>query len=150
MREGAFGGINPQMIGDVVISADTCHREAQDAGIPVENRFDQLLIHGILHLFGYDHVHSQSQARAMEAKSDELLALFRCPVDHTPLTRADAALVEQVNQAIRDGTLRNQLGETVTEPMQSAVVSENGQRLYPIHNGILTMIADEAIPWDSA
>lgn len=76
MREGDFGDINPQLIGDVVISADTCAREADQAGIPVQRRFDQLLIHGILHLFGYDHVPSQTQAKVMEAKSEALLALL--------------------------------------------------------------------------
>ena len=77
MREGSFSEINPQVLGDVVISADTCAREAQQAGISAHERFDQLLIHGILHLFGYDHVQSESDARAMEAKSNDLLALLR-------------------------------------------------------------------------
>jgi probable rRNA maturation factor len=76
MREGDFSEINPQVLGDVVISMDTCAREAEGAGIPIEARLDQLLIHGILHLLGYDHVHSESEARVMEAKSDELLALL--------------------------------------------------------------------------
>ena len=76
MREGDFTQINPQMLGDVVISADTCAQEAEDAGISTENRLDQLLIHGILHLFGYDHVHSESESQVMEAKSNELLAML--------------------------------------------------------------------------
>ena len=73
MQEGEFGGINPQLLGDVVISMDTCAREAEAAAMPVKRRFDQLLIHGILHIFGYDHVRSEEDARQMEAKSDELL-----------------------------------------------------------------------------
>ena len=81
MQEGEFGDINPQLIGDIVISADTCAREAQEAAISIESRFDQLLVHGILHLFGYDHVHSETEAEAMETKSDELLALLA----HLPL-----------------------------------------------------------------
>jgi probable rRNA maturation factor len=76
MREGEFSEINPQVLGDVVISMDTCAREAGQAGISMEARFDQLLIHGILHLLGYDHVHSESEARIMEAKSNELLTLL--------------------------------------------------------------------------
>jgi probable rRNA maturation factor len=76
MREGDFSEINPQVLGDVVISMDTCAREAEAAGMSMESRLDQLLIHGILHLMGYDHVHSESEARVMEAKSDELLALL--------------------------------------------------------------------------
>ncbi len=73
MQEGEHGGINPHLLGDVVISMDTCAREADDAKMPLERRFDQLLIHGILHIFGYDHIHSEAEARQMEAKSDELL-----------------------------------------------------------------------------
>jgi probable rRNA maturation factor len=76
MREGDFSQINPDVLGDVVISADTCAREAEGAGISTQDRLDQLLIHGILHLLGYDHVHSESESRVMEAKSNELLALL--------------------------------------------------------------------------
>ena len=75
MREGEFGDINPHLLGDVIISADTCAKEAQEAGISMEDRFDQLLIHGILHIFGYDHIHSEAEAKVMETKSDELAAL---------------------------------------------------------------------------
>lgn len=75
MREGLHADINPQLIGDVVISMDTCAKEAKEADLSFERRFIQLLIHGILHLFGYDHVHSSEQALVMDAKSDELLSL---------------------------------------------------------------------------
>ncbi len=76
MREGDHGDIHPELLGDVVISMDTSAREAREAGLSAERRFDQLLVHGILHLLGYDHIHSEDEARAMEAKSDELLALI--------------------------------------------------------------------------
>lgn len=76
MREGDCGDINPQLIGDVVISMDTCAREAQSAEMPMDLRFDQLLIHGILHLFGYDHTQNESQALIMEQKSLELIKLI--------------------------------------------------------------------------
>jgi probable rRNA maturation factor len=75
MREGLHGDINPHLIGDVVISMDTCAREAKEADLSMERRFNQLLVHGILHLFGYDHIHSSQEALAMDAKSDELLTL---------------------------------------------------------------------------
>ena len=76
MREGLYSDVNPQLIGDVVISMDTCIKEAQEANLSVEQRYYQLLIHGILHLFGYDHIQSADEARIMDAKSDELLALI--------------------------------------------------------------------------
>jgi probable rRNA maturation factor len=73
MQEGEHRGINPYLLGDVVISADTCAKEAEDAEMSFERRFDQLLIHGILHIFGYDHIHSEDEAQKMEAKSKTLI-----------------------------------------------------------------------------
>ncbi len=72
MQEGPFPEITPDVLGDVVISADTAHREAVDADMPMMSRIYQLLIHGILHLVGYDHVHSREEAIRMERKSEEL------------------------------------------------------------------------------
>lgn len=76
MREGDFGDINPHLLGDVVISMDTCAAESREADLEMTRRFDQLLVHGILHLFGYDHIHSAEQARIMEDKSNEMLAII--------------------------------------------------------------------------
>jgi rRNA maturation RNase YbeY len=73
MRQGQFSDIAPNLLGDVVISADTAQREAQSAGISTQDRFDQLLIHGTLHLLGYDHEHSAAEAHRMEKKTEELL-----------------------------------------------------------------------------
>lgn len=75
MREGEFGGITP-LLGDVVISADTAKKEADDAKITLEERLSQLLVHGILHLVDYDHERSDDEARIMEEKSLELLRLI--------------------------------------------------------------------------
>jgi probable rRNA maturation factor len=77
MQEGPFGQINPNLLGDVVISLDTAAREAQDAGISLESRFDQLLIHGTLHLFGFDHEKTPEQAKAMRIKEEQLLKLLK-------------------------------------------------------------------------
>jgi probable rRNA maturation factor len=76
MRQGRFSDITPNLLGDVVISADTAHREAQSAGISMQDRFDQLLIHGTLHLLGYDHEKTGAEARKMEKKTKELLRLL--------------------------------------------------------------------------
>jgi probable rRNA maturation factor len=73
MRQGHFADITPNLLGDVVISADTAHREAQSAGISMQDRLDQLLIHGTLHLLGYDHEKTDAEARKMEKKTEELL-----------------------------------------------------------------------------
>lgn len=73
MLEGEFPDITPSLLGDVVISADTTHREATLGDIPMLERFDQLLIHGILHLFGYDHENDEEEAARMEEKAAELM-----------------------------------------------------------------------------
>jgi probable rRNA maturation factor len=73
MREGEFSDLTPQLLGDVVISMDTAAAEAGTAGISLDRRFRELLIHGILHLFGYDHEQSEAEARRMDAKSRILL-----------------------------------------------------------------------------
>jgi probable rRNA maturation factor len=77
MREGEFSHLTPHLLGDVVISMDTAAREALDAGLSRERRFIELLVHGILHLFGYNHEDSDKEARRMEKKSRELLELIR-------------------------------------------------------------------------
>ena len=77
MQEGQFSDISPNLLGDVVISADTAHREAVEAGMEIAERFNQLLIHGILHLTGYDHVNAEEEAVVMERKSDELMKLIQ-------------------------------------------------------------------------
>ena len=76
MCEGAFGDINPHLLGDVVISTDTAATEAGEAGISVETRIHELLVHGILHLLGYDHETTEQDARRMEEKSAEIMTLL--------------------------------------------------------------------------
>ena len=64
LTEGDFGDVNPGVLGDVVVSVETAAREAQAAGIPVEDAILYLIIHGILHLAGYDHEGPKGIARA--------------------------------------------------------------------------------------
>lgn len=77
MREGAYSEISPLLLGDVVISVDTAAREGKQAGMAMETRLEELLIHGILHLFGYEHETNPEDARQMENKYLELIHLTR-------------------------------------------------------------------------
>lgn len=72
MDPDAFPDITPKLIGDVVISVETAHKEGEMAGIDTAKRLYQLLIHGILHLFDHDHVNTTREALEMEKKSEEL------------------------------------------------------------------------------
>ncbi len=76
MQEGEFSNVTPGLLGDVVISAQTAAGEAEEAGISLDQRLSQLLVHGILHLVGFDHEGDEEDARHMEIKSLELLKLI--------------------------------------------------------------------------
>jgi len=67
----------PHLLGDVVISVETAQKEGQEMEITMMERFTQLLIHGILHLIGYDHEKTEEEAVNMETKTDELLKKLR-------------------------------------------------------------------------
>jgi len=73
MREGEMTHINPYLLGDVVISTEMVRRQAEQEGIPFEQRFKYVLVHGILHLFGFDHERSEEDAVRMEEKEKEIL-----------------------------------------------------------------------------
>lgn len=78
MQEGEDAGIQANVLGDVVISADTAARDAQEAGQPFESELYFLLLHGILHLCGYDHERgTEEEARRMEEKEREVFAPLR-------------------------------------------------------------------------
>ncbi len=77
MQEGEFSHISPDLLGDVVISVETTAMEAGNAGIDFSERFDQLIIHGILHLLGYDHEKDGQEAARMDEKSNELLKCLK-------------------------------------------------------------------------
>jgi len=62
-------------LGEVIISYPTARRQAADAGIPVEREIEHLLVHGVLHLLGYDHAEPQEEDR-MRARERDLLAAF--------------------------------------------------------------------------
>lgn len=76
MREGDFSDLNPDLLGDVVISLDTAKRQAEERGETLDEELNFLLVHGILHLLGFDHERSAAEAKLMRSKEKELLRLF--------------------------------------------------------------------------
>jgi probable rRNA maturation factor len=71
---GVPGGYS--ILGDVVISVDTLQRQAIEIGHSEKEEFFRLLVHGILHLLGYDHEISPQEEAKMIAKENECLELF--------------------------------------------------------------------------
>ncbi len=82
-REGSFGNLNSGLLGDVVISTETARRQADAMGRGPDEEALHLLIHGILHLLGYDHERSPREAgrmrrleRAVRREFPERVRLF--------------------------------------------------------------------------
>ena len=65
------------MLGDVVISVDWAMKEARETGEQFPETVYRFLIHGILHLLGYDHERSTQEAEVMEREEDRLLSRIR-------------------------------------------------------------------------
>lgn len=69
---------DPVHLGDVALAYETCTREAQTGGKPLEHHLLHLLVHGMLHLLGYDH-EEDGEADLMETRETEILAVIGVP-----------------------------------------------------------------------
>jgi rRNA maturation RNase YbeY len=72
--------LTPDLLGDVVISVPTAWRQAIEAGRSLNEELTCLLVHGILHLCGYDHERSEKEARRMHRRERMILrSIARAP-----------------------------------------------------------------------
>ncbi|MEL6237201.1 MAG: rRNA maturation RNase YbeY [Pseudomonadota bacterium] len=73
-----LGALDPQgppiLLGDIALALETVSREAREKDVPLKAHVAHLVIHGLLHLAGYDHVQSEEAAEAMEALETRALA----------------------------------------------------------------------------
>lgn len=63
----------PEELGDIAIAWETCLREAAEQGKPIADHVTHLLVHGVLHLLGYDHMRDKDAA-LMENTETRILA----------------------------------------------------------------------------
>lgn len=78
----------PAELGDIVLAPDFIQENAKRLGVAYEDELRLLIVHGMLHLLGYDHI-EEDEAREMEALEDRLVAEVKgadC-VSHIELTR---------------------------------------------------------------
>ena len=73
MNDGKFANINPQLLGDVVISVPTARKQGEANGYSMERELSILLIHGVLHLLGYDHQSAREEATMRELESEYIM-----------------------------------------------------------------------------
>ncbi len=88
MTEGPFGSAWPDLLGDVVISAETARRQARPVRGGLRAELALLLVHGILHLVGYDHGTPQERRRMWQKQR---VILAGCGTQASAMARAGRA-----------------------------------------------------------
>ncbi len=56
LNEGKFADLDPNVLGDIAISLPQAEKQAAEYGITIDCELTRLLVHGVLHLLGYDHI----------------------------------------------------------------------------------------------
>jgi probable rRNA maturation factor len=78
MTEGAFGDVHPEILGDIILSVETAARDALTGHLDFMDEVEFLLIHGLLHLLGYNHENVGSdEAEKMKTREGELFFRLR-------------------------------------------------------------------------
>lgn len=72
------GGLKLPLLGDIVVCAPVVSREAREQGKRPRAHWAHMLVHGTLHLRGFDHEH-EAEARAMERRERRILAALGFP-----------------------------------------------------------------------
>jgi len=73
LLEGEYGNINPQILGDIIVSVETAQRDALYGKFTIDQEIDFLIIHGILHLLGYNHENTtEKETKKMRQKEKDL------------------------------------------------------------------------------
>ncbi|WP_085989198.1 rRNA maturation RNase YbeY [Leptospira noguchii] len=67
----------PIALGEIVISIDTLQKQAKEIGHTEKDEFYRLLVHGFLHLLGYDHERGEKEEHIMKLKEDECLEILQ-------------------------------------------------------------------------
>ena len=75
MKKGGGPALHPNLLGDLVISVETAQRQSNRFGLNDIEMIILLMIHGLLHLVGYEHEGTRKGAQEMARKQRELLRL---------------------------------------------------------------------------
>ena len=67
-----FGAVSG-LLGDIILAHETLEKEAAEQGLTLDDHFTHLVVHGFLHLLGYDHM-DDDEALAMEGLETQILA----------------------------------------------------------------------------
>jgi probable rRNA maturation factor len=77
LQEGEYGNVNPHILGDIVVSTETAQRDAAKGDLSLSEEIDFLIIHGLLHLLGFNHKNTtKAQTTKMQMKERELFVIL--------------------------------------------------------------------------
>ncbi|TVP76838.1 MAG: hypothetical protein EA352_04920 [Gemmatimonadales bacterium] len=84
----------------------------------------------------------------MSMVDPELLDLLVCPETKEPVRLMEPEELAEVNRSIAEHKLKTRGGDEVREPLEGALVRQDGAVLYPVRDDIPVMLIDQAIPLD--
>ncbi|WP_339137524.1 MAG: pyridoxine 5'-phosphate synthase [Candidatus Electrothrix sp. GW3-4] len=111
-------GLAADELGDILISVETAQREAREKDISLHQRLTELLIHGLLHLIGYDHEISDQEAERMFSRERSLFCAIH---HHQPWRKKMPKLAINVDHI---ATIRQARGGTEPDPVHAAGICE--------------------------
>ncbi len=79
------------------------------------------------------------------AISKQLLEILCCPVSHSPLSIAGKTQLQFLNDQISAGEVITVDGEPLAEPLQAALITQDGKVLYPVHDDIPVLLYEAGI-----
>lgn len=116
LQEGEDTAMAGNLLGDVVISVETAAREARQFKVSLHQRLRMLLIHGLLHLLGFDHERSAREAEIMFAREQELLQKIQ--------TERGMKMVKLAINVDHVATIREARGINEPDPVLAAAICE--------------------------
>ncbi|MCF6291669.1 MAG: rRNA maturation RNase YbeY, partial [Desulfobacterales bacterium] len=116
LTEGADTGMAANLLGDVVISVETAAREAIVAQVTLHQRLLFLLVHGLLHLLGFDHERSEDEAARMEDQEKIIMHQF--------IQQRRKGMIRLAVNVDHVATLRQARGISEPDPVLAAGICE--------------------------
>lgn len=115
--DGESGSTSPLLLGDIVISVDTAMREARQKNVSCHQRISRLLVHGFVHLLGYDHETSDEEATRMLNEENKCMDNLKRPERRNGMVNL-AINVDHI------ATLRQARGIDEPDPVTAAGICE--------------------------
>lgn len=120
----SFDSEDPATIGELVLCPQVITRQAKEHGITVEEEFGYTILHGVLHLLGYDHEKSEENEAIMMGIQDEVFEIIRNPKKNK--TSAKEKVTEKTSEKVTSKKTKvAKAQEAEAAPAKKAKASKN-------------------------